>query len=68
MNKKDFIVLTAIVNNLIDLGVDVKEHIPEDRMNKYLQALEGKFSSLENDEELKKELIRELEKYVKRIN
>lgn len=67
MKKNDFIIMTAIINTLIGQGIDIKKHIPKDKVDKYIMLLETRYPKLEKDKSIQDELIKELEKYVKKI-
>lgn len=67
MNKKDVVIINALMNVLMDNGIDINKYIPEERKEKFIEIMEKRFSELTLDEGMIKEWIIMLEKYVKRI-
>lgn len=67
MNKKDFIILSALMNTMIEQGIDLNEHMPKDKKEKYAKMIETRFSKLNNNKKVKEELISTFLSYVQKI-
>ncbi|AEO93554.1 gp295 [Bacillus phage G] len=67
MNKKDIVAFTALLNSLIEMNVDISQHIPKDKQDRFIQLFEKRHPQLMKNSNMKEAMIKELEKYIKMI-
>lgn len=67
IKKKEVLIISALIEVVLNRGVDIKKYMSKEKGEKYIETIENKFLKLKDDEILKDEWIRLLEKYIDRL-